>query len=206
MFVLPQFSRAPFVVLPASKVYEFLAIGDDRVDHLTIGREDVAHHYTMDLKKFPGSEHFDVVRRQLTRKLPLLTNDVYDELVLSMKQNWPVNNKEWATINIYPTVMKIVSQAANRVFSGKVLCRSSEFLESSRLYSQNVFRAGFLLKMIPKFLHPIAAPYIIAPVNKHFAICKKIATPVIEDRLRRMETQGKDYKPEVRTFHVQSWP
>ena len=122
LFVLPQFSRDPFVVIPADKVMEFLNIPDNRVDHETVGRESIAFEYIMSSKQFPDNSHFDVVRRQLTRKLPLLTNDVYHELVLAMQRNWPVNDKEWSTINIYPTCMKIVSQAANRVFAGKVLC------------------------------------------------------------------------------------
>jgi len=197
LFVLPQFSRDPFVVIPGDKVMEFLSIPDDRVDHETIGRESIAFDYIMDRKKFPDSSHFDVVRRQLTRKLPLLTNDVYHELVLSMKRNWPAKTEEWTTVNIYPTCMKIVSQAANRVFSGKVLCRNPVFLDSSRLYAQNVFKAGALLKLIPDFLHPIAAPIIMRPVRKHFNICKNLARPVIADRIHRMKTQGKSYEPEV---------
>jgi hypothetical protein len=47
VFVLPQFSRDPFVVLPADKVMEFLNKGDDRVDHNTIGRESIAHKWTI---------------------------------------------------------------------------------------------------------------------------------------------------------------
>jgi hypothetical protein len=120
--VLPQFSRDPYIVLPADKVHEFLAIPDSRIDHETIGREGVAFDYIISKKRFPDSSHFDVVRRQLTRKLPLLTHDVHHELVLAMQQQWSVKAGEWTTVNIYPTCMKIVSQAANRVFAGKVLC------------------------------------------------------------------------------------
>jgi len=192
-FILPQFSRDPFVVLPADQAYEFLSIGDDRVDHETVGRESIAHKWTVG-PGFENSSHFDVVRRQLTRKLPLLTTDVYNELVLSMQRNWPVG-KEWQTVNTYPTCMKIVSQAANRVFSGKVLCRNPEFLDSSRLYAQAVFKCGALMKLIPDKVQFLAAPMLTKDVKKHFAICKRIATPIIEERVQQMRTQGKSYQP-----------
>lgn len=76
--------------------------------------------------------------------------------------------------------------------------RTPEFLDSSRLYAQSVFQAGALLKMIPDWLHFIAAPIILRPVWKHFNICKKYSAPVIAERLHKMRTEGKDYKPEVR--------
>jgi len=193
VFVLPQFSRDPFVVLPADKVMEFLNKGDDRVDHNTIGRESIAHKWTIG-KNFESAAHFDVVRRQLTRKLPQLTADVYAELVMAMEQQWSPST-EWKTVNIYPTAMKIVSQAANRVFSGKVLCRNPQFLESSRIYAQETFKSGALLKLIPNFLHTIFAPLIVRECRRHFNICKSIAAPIIEDRIHRMRTQGKAYEP-----------
>lgn len=104
-------------------MHEFLTKGDDRVDHTSIGRESIAMDWAIG-NQFEDQGHFDVVRRQLTRKLPMLTADVYSELVLSMQQQWPAKADEWTTVNTYPTCMKIVSRAANRVFSGKEMCKS----------------------------------------------------------------------------------
>jgi cytochrome P450 len=65
------------------------------------------------------------------------------------------------------------------------------------LYSTETFKSGAILKLIPDFLHPIVAPFVVRECRRHFNICKEIATPIIEDRLHRMRTQGKAYEPAV---------
>lgn len=118
---MPQFSTPPMIVIPTAVVHEFLSKGDDQIDHQSLGAESLATKWTIG-NDFLGEAHFDVVRRQLTRKLPLLTSDVYSELVLSMKEQWKASADEWTSVKVYPTCMKIVSRAANRVFSGAELC------------------------------------------------------------------------------------
>jgi len=76
-----------------------------------------------------------------------------------------------------------------------VIGRNPDYLEHSRLYSQSVFISGGLLKLVPKFLHPIVAPLIVRAVKKHEAICTKLSTPIVRRRLKDMARLGKDYKP-----------
>jgi len=192
LFVLPQFSTEPLVVLPADKMTELINLSDDQVDPHIVNQESIATYYTTGTDVSDGP-HIDVVRRQLTRRLPLLTNDVYDELVLAMHDQWRVSEKEWSTVKPAPTCMKIVSRAANRVFSGKELCRNPEFLEHSRLYSQSVFVAGAKIRLFPKWTHPIVARYFVRDVKYHKAICTRIALPIIRKRLRIL--LGQDKKP-----------
>lgn len=139
--------------------------------------------------------HIDVVRRQLTRRLPLLTADVHEELALAMEQNW-TPKEEWTTVAAYESVMKIVSRAANRVFCGTELCRNPEFLEASRQFAIGAFGAGFKLKMFPKWTHPIAGPLAALPVTRSLAIAKRICTPIIKERLRHIQDPAlaKDYE------------
>lgn len=67
------------------------------------------------------SVHFGIVRRQLTRRLPSFTSDIYEELVEAMKEQLPATNA-WSSVKVYPTMMKIISQAANRLFCGTEVC------------------------------------------------------------------------------------
>lgn len=117
-------------------MHEFLTRGDDRVDHRTVTSETIGAKWTLG-KLFPDEKHFDVVRRQLTRRLPLLTSDVYRELVIAMKEQWPAKAEQWTTVKTYPTCMKIVSRAANRVFSGKELCR---YCFTADVFPRRVFK------------------------------------------------------------------
>lgn len=153
LFVLPQLSSDPTVVLPYSVAHEFLSRGDDELNVHALGAETIAAKWTIG-DSFRGDTHFDVVRRQLTRKLPLLTEDVYSELVLAMNQQWPATKSDWTTVKIYPTSMRIVSRAANRVFSGEELCMlesrelfysSADFLQVATLITSNT--PGSMLKL-----------------------------------------------------------
>lgn len=182
LFVLPQFNSAPFVILPPSKLQEILAKPDDQVDPFIINGETLAQEYSLG-HRFVHGPHIEVVKRQLTRKLPTLTTDVYDELVKAMQNEWPASKDEWTTVKAYETSMKIVSRAANRVFSGTKLCRTPEYLEHSRLYAISVFKMGGLMRLFPRFMQPVVAPFFQREVRKHREICKKIAMPEIHDRL-----------------------
>ena len=188
--VLPQFSSPPLVILPASKLQEVMSITDDRLDPHTINNESVAQSYTIGPHGF--GPHIDIVRRQLTRKLPTLTTDVYTELVDAMHQQWPVKPNEQISVNAYATCMKIVSRAANRVFCGTKLCRTPAFLESTREYAVAVFTCGGLMRMFPNWSHPVVAPITTRKVKKHLQICKDIAMPEIRERLQHLQSKTKD--------------
>lgn len=197
-FVLPQFSTKPLLILPASKLNELLSLPDDRVDPLLPNQESIATEYTVGSDVSHGP-HIDIVRRQLTRRLPLITTDVYEELVFSMKDNWKVNGQDWTTVMAYDTCQKIVSRAANRVFAGTELCRTPEFLEHSRLYAVSVFRTGGIMRLFPKPLHPIIAPIFQREIRKHLNVCKRLSLPIIRQRLQHIQNPGKDsaYKAPV---------
>lgn len=103
-------------------MHELIDKPDDEIDEKQIHKEMVASRYTESAPLIRNNYQFDIVRRQLTRKLFLLVDDVYDELGLGFDQYWGTSTTDWTTVKIYPTCMKIVSRAANRVFGGSVLC------------------------------------------------------------------------------------
>ncbi|CAK1357849.1 unnamed protein product [Cercospora beticola] len=190
-FVLPQFSAEPYVILPAHTLQEVMNHRDDEVDPHTLNNEGIAHSYTIGTA-FVDGPHFDVVRRQLTRKLPTLTNDVYGELVQAMHDQWPVNSTDYVSIKAYDSCMKIVSRAANRVFCGSKLCRIPEFLDYSRIYSVSVFKAGGIMKLFPKWMKPLVAPILTRDVHNYREKCKRIAVPEIRERLSHLQSEAKD--------------
>lgn len=173
------------MILPASKLQEVLSLTDEQLDHQGPNQEATQPKYSTGEDVNDGP-HIDVVRRQLTRRLPLLTADVHEELALGMDSNWQPKANEWTTVKAYESCMKIVSRAANRVFCGSELCRNPEFLESTRLYAIATFMTGGKLKLLPKWLHPLAGPIAARPVASSLAVCKRIAAPVMEERLRNM--------------------
>jgi len=191
-FVVPLFANEPFLILPPTKMKQISSLPHDKIDAEVMHAESLQTKYTVgeDISGY-NAYHFDVVRRQLTRKLPLLTEDIAQELVLACQDQWG-STTEWNSVRVYETCMRIVSRAANRVFGGKDLCRNQEFLEASKMYSQAVFKAGAMIKLWPAFVRPIVGPLIARSSHMHFDTALKHALPVIEHRLKNTHKKAED--------------
>jgi hypothetical protein len=121
-FALKQFANPPVVLLPPKKISELMQKSDAEVDLLKTLQETLAMRWTGDMDLLEDPIHINVVRHQLTRKLPLLTADVHAELVLGFEDQWKTS-EEWTTVPAAKTCANIISRAANRVFSGTELCK-----------------------------------------------------------------------------------
>jgi len=196
-FALPRFGTAPTVLLPLSKIQTMI-----HQPETTVSQKLVLHDFVQtvtgdhDLQVNPI--HIDLIRNQLTRKLPMITNEVYEELVLAFKDYWPVSKGEWTTFKAVDTCTKIVSRAANRAFCGAELCRNSELLDHIGEYAHSMFIGVGVVGMLPFFLRPILAPIIVRPAKKHLEIVKKLAVPVIQRRLDQLRSG----KPPVPTGDI----
>lgn len=67
--------------------------------------------------------------------------------------------------------------------------RTAEFLTGSWQYTLALFTAAARINMLPKWLRPIAAPWLTSATRKHFADCLKAAEPVIKKRLAEVQHQ-----------------
>ncbi|KAL9530972.1 Cytochrome P450 monooxygenase [Sphaerulina musiva] len=187
-FAMPNFSQDPTVMLPQSMIKDFLQEPEENINLFAVLSEFMAIQYTGDADISTHPFHLEIVGNQLTRKLPLLTAEVQAELVLGFEDQWKVNSKEWTAIPAIGTCSTIVSRAANRVFSGATLCRTPEWLEHSGIYGQSIFMEASIINMLPRFLRPIAAPWICRNNYKHIQICQKYAVPVIEERFQAIRS------------------
>ena len=75
-------------MIPAEKVQHISHLPESELSFAKAGAESIAVQYTGDLDLEHNQFHFDIVRKQLTRKLPLLTADVYSELVSLGRLGW----------------------------------------------------------------------------------------------------------------------
>ncbi|KAF7187091.1 Cytochrome P450 monooxygenase [Pseudocercospora fuligena] len=192
-FVIPQWGIEPFLILPQSQMKEVYQRPDADVNITAMLRENLAVKYTGDSDIAADAFHVDIVRQELTRKLSLLTADVFDELSLGFQDEWNVKSDEWRPIILYETAMRIVTRAANRVFSGTELCRNAEFLEYTRQYGQQIFTQAMLINMIPlSFLRPVAAAFLTRKSARHKNIVLKHAAPAIRRRLEAVRAGNKD--------------
>ncbi|PCG95658.1 Cytochrome P450 [Penicillium occitanis (nom. inval.)] len=195
-FALPMFGGKPWLVLPQISAKDLISRSDSELSSDDIHIEQLQVNYTLGSKgvhlmRLPLQ--FDVLRRQLTRKLPLLTNAVYDELDRGFKQYWGTDTANWVEVEAFPTCLRLVTRAANRVFAGEEICRNEDFLEHSKLYTQGSVFVAMALRLIPKFLRPLASPILQLRNSHHFRVCARICVPVVQKRIR--DTKAKQDDP-----------
>jgi len=126
-FILPRFGNDPVVVLPPSEVRELVRKPDNEVDLHVIHWEQLANRYTSRPEVFLNPIHLSVVKRQITRKLPTFSDDLYREMAAAFASNWNPESNFTCEVAVYRSCIKIVSRAANRVLSVVELCKSSCF-------------------------------------------------------------------------------
>jgi hypothetical protein len=149
---------------------------------------------------------YNILHRQVNRKLPLLINAFYEELEQSFGQYWGTDMC-YLEVNLSETCEIIVTQALNRIFAGKDICRDGDFLKHSRLYSEGVGRNAIIVRMLPRLLRPLLAPFITYSNRIHHDICLRVCLPVIMDRVQRTAAKRADsvyeWEPPVsRVFHI----
>lgn len=130
--MLPKFAGNPVLVLPPSQVRELVRKSDDEVDLHIIHWEQLANSYTSRPEVYLHPIHLSVVKRQLTRKLPTFSEDLYRELASAFASNWSAEKDKTTKIPVYRSCIKIVSRAANRVLSGVELCEYTRSYLRSR--------------------------------------------------------------------------
>ncbi|KAL4865748.1 hypothetical protein BDV12DRAFT_187932 [Aspergillus spectabilis] len=187
-FVLPNIGEPPWLVLPPASLRELITKSDADLDHNIIHEEQLQTYYTQG----PLGHHaatvplqFDIVRRQLTRQLPLVVAAMHEEVDQSFQHYWGTDDAAATEINLLETCTKIVIRTANRVFSGPDVCRSEAFLEHFRRYSDAVARAGIIIRLLPRWLRPVLAPVVTAWYRRDLVVCRNICVPVIRRRVQQ---------------------
>lgn len=98
--------------------------------------------------------HPEVIKRELTHKLNNFAGDIVDELQLCLKEDWGLETEEWREVNLYDTMLDIISRLSMRVLVGKELCQNKEFLQSARNFDRKVALSAAAINLLPGFLKP----------------------------------------------------
>lgn len=136
--------------------------------------------------------HFDVVRKKLTHALPRILPNLVDETRYGF--GIEVGSRtDWADIQVYPMISKLITRISNRMMVGLELCRNDEFLYYSGAYTKATFDAAAMLRSVPEFLKP-AIMYFMTDHKKQQQTARRYLVPVIKKRLQviqKAEVAGK---------------
>ncbi|KAF2198223.1 cytochrome P450 monooxygenase-like protein [Delitschia confertaspora ATCC 74209] len=99
--------------------------------------------------------HFRTLQEKLTPNLSKLTRPMQEELNFAVDNELPECDDDWVAIKPYYTILRLVSRISARIFLGLPYCRNEEWLEISTEFTENVFVSLVVLRLFPRFLHPV---------------------------------------------------
>lgn len=106
---------------------------------------------------------------------------------------WLGLNLESRTVNTMETMLDIMTRLSNRYFVGLPLCRNTEYLELAKEYSKDIAIAGFLIRIWPDWMKPIASRFS-SSIPKHQRMAMKYLGPMIHTRRDKHDLLGKKWK------------
>ena len=101
-----------------------------------------------------------MVRVKLTRSLGTVVEILVDEIKAVLPEIYGENYDEWQTTSVNGSVADVVVRLTSRVYLGSNLCRNPLWVKIGKSYTSDVFIAAKQLRIIPRFLRPLAHWFI----------------------------------------------
>lgn len=122
-FVLPSMAKEPVVIIPPAHLRHILSKPEGEIDAYGPQNETIQAPYTIrDEDIWINNYHFDIVRKQLTKNLPFLADEIAEELAFAFEHYWG-SDGDWKNVPAWDSLLQIISRASNRVFIGVPLCK-----------------------------------------------------------------------------------
>lgn len=132
--------------------------------------------------------HFDVVRRNMSRKdVGSMAADTAEALDDAFTSYWGTNTKDWVTLNNWDACGKVVTKAAMRVLVGETLSQDERLLDSSRKYATAVLKGTAFINLLHPVIRPYLGPLFGIQAKRYQARCLSILEPVIRERIAKWE-------------------
>jgi cytochrome P450 len=132
-----------------------------------------------------------IIRTKLTQNIARLTPRLKSELEYVVATEFPAC-RDWTSVKLQPFIVRAVARMTGRAFVGPDLSRNEEWMDTSINYAVHVFIAAVQLQFFPDWMRPVAQ-YLVPHlhyVNRDIAAAKRMVQPILEQRLRDMDTPG----------------
>ncbi|KAI1344443.1 cytochrome P450 [Xylariaceae sp. FL0016] len=203
IYVLPYYINGPQVVLPTSQIGWLLEQPDDVLSQEAVNRQFLQADYTfLHANKVKDPVHPEVIQHQLTKKIGTFTDDLVDEINISLEDNWGLD-AEWHEVNVYDTMLDVVTRLSVRVFLGLPLCRDKIFLKVCGSFIRKVALAAAGISLFPSLLQPFVAPFFTFYDRIQYWRCSRFLMPIIHERLDRMRNLEKSAESQPPNDYVQ---
>ncbi|TGO37219.1 hypothetical protein BHYA_0102g00030 [Botrytis hyacinthi] len=181
-YVLP--SDPPTVVLPLNMHDEFRNLPENKasfqkeIDRLFIGEHTGIGKDSSPLIK--------AVKIDLNRHLASTLEPLQDETRFALDKELGTC-ENWTQFTVHRTFVKVVALLSGRVFVGRPLSQTEEWINISTQFTEYAVRARERVAKYPTWLRPFATPFLpeIRKIEQHKAVGAKLLRPIIEERIQR---------------------
>jgi hypothetical protein len=185
-FALPNmWTGGAVVVLPPSMLH-LLNRPRDELSSFGALLETIQLPYMIsDRDVYMNVIHFDVVRKNLTKKdVGALASVTAEEVDVAFRECWGTH-EQWMAMNGWDACGRVIARTALRILIGLPLCRNDDLLEQSRMYADSVFAGTVIINCLPPFMRPVIGPLVAIRAKYYQARCLKILVPFIEKRIQQ---------------------
>jgi len=208
IFKIATFQKWKVVVTSPELIDDMRKAPDDVLSQHDATNELVQTVYTLDFLDKHSYSHSDVVRSKLTRDIPGIFEDIYDELVLAVDDSIPATgegyvtgwgeesptftkNIGWVKVPLVQTLQQVVCRISNRVFVGTPLCRDPRYQTLNLKFAIHVMKFAMILRTLPEYLKPVATR-ILSNLPSQVQQTMEFLRPLFEERMAKSGdlTQG----------------
>jgi hypothetical protein len=116
--------RGNVLVVPPRHVKSLYSLPEDILEVTLTGNRSIQTDWTIwDDEVANNPFQMNVIRRQLTQNLDVLTPVIAQELQLGFEREWGTSTDTWKEIHTWASSLSLIAGAANSAFCGQPLCR-----------------------------------------------------------------------------------
>jgi len=188
------------VVTGPQLIEELRRCPDDVMSFIEAVDEDLAGTYTLGHNVVHAGYHVEVIRHDLTRKLPSVISEIVEENREAFGDALKEGD-DWISVPVFDMAQQVIAQIVNRIFVGLPICRNKAYLNMMVGYTMHVIGSSFMIKLFPKALHPMAGALVhrfrTTPALRK---AEGFLGPMIQERLDKIHEEGKDYADKPNDF------
>ncbi|TFK56600.1 cytochrome P450 [Heliocybe sulcata] len=192
VFKIARPDRWLVVVTGPKLMEEFRMAPDDVLSFVEATNDTLAIAYTLGPNIRENEYHIPIIRTQLTRHLGHAFDDMHDEVAAAFSDEVRPGGNEWIEIPGLEAMSRIITRATNRAFVGLPLCRNRGYIDLCIGFTIDVALGAFIINMFPTFLRPLVGR-VLTRVPGTIGRGVEYLGPIIEDRLQKMQENGKDW-------------
>ncbi|KAK7531636.1 cytochrome P450 [Phyllosticta citribraziliensis] len=202
-FVIPHLSFRPEAILAQSHIPWLMKQGEEILSTKPAQVSLTELEWLAPPEIHENALHEEVIRKDLTRHLGMLTEDINKAVIESIDLIWGMD-PEWRQINAVETIYEIIIRISNAIFLGDPVYQQDFYRDRVRGFANAfIFSVTSIKSLLPDILRPIIAPILAFPAKYCMNKCHQFLGPVIEERLavlRRKQLDPANKEPEREDF------